>query len=83
MDSIYHHVYSLVICHVFLEVLTAEHFELREALPTEEEAQRLKAKFDAEALGQGEVPLRVLLAQGEAATVVGKLGANVSWQKNC
>ena len=60
------------------EVLTAEHFELREALPTEEEAQRLKAKFDAEALGQGEVPLRVLLAQGEAATVVGKLGANVA-----
>ena len=29
-------------------------------------------------MGRGEVPLRVLLAQGEAATVVGKLGANVA-----
>eukprot|EP00913_Durusdinium_trenchii_P012292 g11541.t1 len=60
------------------EVLTPEHFELREALLSEEDQLRLKARNDAEAAGRGEVPLRVLLGQGEAATVVGKLGANVA-----
>ncbi|CAJ1451970.1 unnamed protein product [Effrenium voratum] len=60
------------------EVLRPEHFELREALPSEEEAAMRQAKAEAAAAGRGEVPLRILLAQGEAATVVGKLGANVA-----
>lgn len=63
---------------VAAEVLSSEHFELREALPSEAEAAMNRAKMEAEAIGKGEVPLRVLLAQGEAATVVGKLGANVA-----
>ena len=60
------------------EMLSSEHFELREALMSEDEAAMVRAKQAAEAEGRGEVPLRVLLAQGEAATVVGKLGANVA-----
>ena len=59
-------------------MLSLEHFELREALMSEDEAAMVRAKQAAEAEGRGEVPLRVLLAQGEAATVVGKLGANVA-----
>ena len=63
---------------VVSEVLRAEHFELREALMTEEEVaiSAEKERFANE--GKTEVPLRILLAQGEAATVVGKLGANVA-----
>ncbi|CAE8648988.1 unnamed protein product [Polarella glacialis] len=61
------------------EVLRPEHFELREAVLDEQEAAVAEARERGLALpGKGEVPLRVLLAQGEAATVVGKLGANVA-----
>jgi len=60
------------------EVLRPEHFEMREALLDEEEAVASAARERAAAEGRGEIPLRVLLAQGEAATVVGKLGANVA-----
>jgi len=52
--------------------LRPEHFELREMLPTEEEQERLRRVEAGE-----EVPVRLLLAQGETAMVVGKLGQNV------
>ena len=60
------------------EVLRSEHFELREALMSEAEAAMSAEKERFASEGKGEVPLRILLAQGEAATVVGKLGANVA-----
>lgn len=41
-------------------------------------AETSLARRCGQAAGRGEVPLRVLLGQGEAATVVGKLGANVA-----
>lgn len=37
------------------EVLTAEHFELREALPSEAETQMIRAKMEAEAVGPWEL----------------------------
>lgn len=52
------------------EVLKFEHFELREAVSTEED--RILATAGAE-----EVPMKLLLAPGEASAVVGRLGANV------
>jgi len=54
-------------------VLTSEHFQLREALPTEEESERLRRTGAA----GGEVPIRLLLGPGEAAVVVGRMGYNV------
>lgn len=53
--------------------LQQDEFELREALPTDAEQERLRKVADA-----GEVPLRFLLAPGEAAVVVGKMGNNVA-----
>jgi len=49
-----------------------------EALMSEAEAAMSAEKERFASEGKGEVPLRILLAQGEAATVVGKLGANVA-----
>ena len=63
---------------VVSEVLRSEHFELREALMTEAEAAMSAERERFANEGKTEVPLRILLAQGEAATVVGKLGANVA-----
>ena len=63
---------------VVSEVLRSEHFELREALMSEAEAAMSAEKERFASKGKTEVPLRILLAQGEAATVVGKLGANVA-----
>lgn len=56
---------------ILTEVLTPDQFELREALPTDEELERQAAAGE-------EVPVRLLLAQNEAASVVGKMGANVN-----
>eukprot|EP00929_Paragymnodinium_shiwhaense_P077502 TRINITY_DN39908_c0_g2_i2.p1 TRINITY_DN39908_c0_g2~~TRINITY_DN39908_c0_g2_i2.p1 ORF type:complete len:595 (-),score=127.71 TRINITY_DN39908_c0_g2_i2:52-1836(-) len=56
------------------EALLAEHFELREALPSEEDKVRLQQMEK----GGGEVPVRILLAPGEAAVVVGRMGYNVA-----
>jgi len=53
------------------ESLTPDQFELREELPTDEERQRQAAAGE-------ETPVRLLLAKGEAASVVGKMGANVN-----
>ena len=63
---------------VVSEVLRSEHFELRESVMTEAEVAMSAEKERFASEGKTEVPLRILLAQGEAATVVGKLGANVA-----
>eukprot|EP00929_Paragymnodinium_shiwhaense_P037206 TRINITY_DN19866_c0_g1_i1.p1 TRINITY_DN19866_c0_g1~~TRINITY_DN19866_c0_g1_i1.p1 ORF type:complete len:724 (-),score=172.09 TRINITY_DN19866_c0_g1_i1:160-2331(-) len=52
--------------------LLAENFELRELLATDEEKKRIEA-----AAASGEVPLRIVLGQGEAALVVGRMGLNI------
>lgn len=53
--------------------LTQEDFDFREAVPAEEEQERQRRAVQ----GGGEVACRLLLAPGEAAVVVGRMGYNV------